>query len=276
MKLARLYRLLLPALAAAALHQPAAAGCSRPITVPSAPTGQSVTFDQGVAGGVIPEQLAAIGARIGCTFVWSMVPRIRLEAMFESGAADLIVAATKVERRDRHGVFVPIVESRPSLISLASTRAPIGTIAELLNRREVRVAVVRGYDYGPAYQAMLKILARQGRMYTESSPTTVARLINDGMADATIMPASSFMGGLEGDPRIEKMAGKLRIERLDELQWIQTGIYLSRKSLGAADRKLLEEALGASVRSGVWWEAITRAYSPAMLHQHARPLPAAR
>ena len=267
-----LLRMLLPALAAAVVHGSAAAGCSRPITVPSAPTGHSVTFVNGVAGGMIPEQLATLGQRAGCTFVWSMVPRIRLEAMFESGAADLMVAATQIARRDRHGLFIPIVEARPSLISLDGERAPIGTIDELLRRREIRIAVVRGYDYGDAYQAMLKTLARQGRVYTEASPTNVARLINDGMADATIMPASAFSAGLEADPRIEKMAARLRIEALHELQWIKTGIYLSRTSLSPTDRKVLEEMLLSSVKTGVWWEALKRSYTPALLNQHVRQL----
>jgi polar amino acid transport system substrate-binding protein len=276
MNRACLFRLLLPALAAALLHAPAFAGCSRPITVPAASTGHTVTFVNGQAGGMVPELLATIGARAGCTLVWSQVPRMRLEAMFESGSADLMVAATQVARRDRHGLFVPIVEARASLISLSGQRAPISTIAELLKRSEIRVAVVRGYDYGDAYQDLLKALAKQGRLFTEATPTGVARLINASMADVTIMPPASFTAGLEGDARIEGMAGKLRIEPLDELQWIRTGIYLSKSSLAAQDRKLLEDALTASVKTGLWWEGLKRYYSPAMLSQHVRPLPSTR
>lgn len=270
-----LLRMLLPALATAALHAPASAGCSRPITVPAAAIGHVVTFSaDGVAGGVIPEQLALIGERIGCTFVWSQAPRVRIEAMFESGAADLLVAANQVERRDRHGIFIPIVETRPSLISLAGKHETIRTVEELLRRQELRVALVRGYEYGDAYQAMIKKLAQQGRVFTESSPANVARRINEGMADVTIMPAHTFSAALEGDPRTENMAGKVRMEALGELQWIRSGIYLSRKSLNAADRKLIADALAASARTSVWWEALKRLYPPAELDPHVRPLPA--
>lgn len=272
MKRACLFRLLLPALSAVLLHAPAAAGCSRPISVPSATTGYTVTFVKGEASGLVPELLAAIGARAGCTFVWSQVPRMRLEAMFESGRADMMVAATEVARRDRHGLFVPIVEARASLISLSGPRTPITSIGELLARTDIRVAVVRGYDYGDAYQALLKSLARQGRLLTEASPTSVARLINADIADVTIMPAATFAAGLEGDARFDGMAARLRIEPLEELQWIRTGIYLSKTSLTANDRKLLEEAITASVKSGVWWEGLKRYYAPSLLNQHVRPL----
>jgi polar amino acid transport system substrate-binding protein len=251
---------------------PASAGCSRTINVPAAPTGQVVTWNGAQVGGIIPDMLSAIGAKAGCTFAWSMVPRIRLETMFEAGQADLLVAATEVERRDRHGLFIPVLEARPALISLEGKRARVSSIAELLARRELRVALVRGYDYGQPYRAMIATLTAQGRVYLEVDARTVARLIDGGMADATIMPASSFIGSVQADPRIAHMAAHLRIEPLAELPWIRSGIYLSKKSLSAADRNTLEQALTASVKAGLWWQAMKRHYTPAALDNNTRPI----
>jgi polar amino acid transport system substrate-binding protein len=203
-----------------------------------------------------------------------MVPRIRLETMFEAGQADLMVAATEVERRDRHGLFIPIVESRPALISLEGQRAKISSIAELLARRELRLALVRGYDYGQPYRAMIATLTAQGRVYLEVDARTIARLIAGGMADATIMPSSAFIGSLQGDPRVASMATRLRIEPLTELPWIRSGIYLSKKSLSAADRRTLAEALTASVKAGLWWQAMKRYHSSAALNNNTRPIDA--
>jgi polar amino acid transport system substrate-binding protein len=260
----------------ATLHLPAAAGCSRQINVPASATGHSVTVNGAEVGGLIPEVLNQIGAKAGCTFRWSAVPRMRLETMFETGTADLMVAATQVERRDKHGLFIPIVETRPILLSINSERAPVRSIAELLQRRELRVALVRGFDYGAPYQAMIATLTAQGRVYMEADVRSVARLIAASMADVTIMPASAFIGGLQGDARIDGLRGKLRIEPLDELPWIKSGIYLSKKSLSRADREVLEQALTASVKSGVWWQQLKRYYTPALLNDNTRPIEAAR
>lgn len=266
--------LLAAALLCAAL--PAWAGCSRPINVPASPTGRTVTVSGAGVGGLVPEVLTLVGAKAGCTFTWSIVPRIRLETMFEAGQADLLVAATQVERRDRHGLFIPIVEARPTLISLDSDRPKVSSIAELLERRELRVALVRGYDYGEAYRAMIATLATQGRVYLEADARTVARLINGAMADVTIMPAASFIGGLPGDKRTEDMPSRLRIEPLAELPWIKSGIYISKKSLSPADQRTLERALTASVKSGLWWQALKRHYTPALLHNNTRQIEAAK
>lgn len=250
----------------------AAPGCSREIIVPAAEVAPNVSVAGGVVGGMVPDMLAIVGARAGCTFRWSIVPRIRLEKMFESGTADLLVSATRLARRDRYGVFVPIVEARPMVISLQGERAPVLSMTDLAARRELRIALVRGYDYGEAYQSMIKAATAQGRLYMEPDVNTVARLIAAKMADVTIMPAGTFIGGLQGDPRVEGISSKLRIETLDDLEWIESGIYLSRQSLGEADRALLEQALTASVKTGAWWAALKKYYPPGVLHNNTRPL----
>lgn len=247
-------------LLAAAVAIPAQAGCSRPIIVPAAASGHSVTIKGAQVGGMFPEMLTLIGARTGCSFQWSIVPRIRLETMFASGQADVLVAATQIERRDRHGVFVPMFETRPALISIAATTSPVRSLEHLLARRELRVAVVRGFDYGESYRSLLATLQAQGRVYMQPDPQTVARMLADSMADVTIMPAGVFIAGAREDRRTEHLAGLLRVEAVEELPWIRSGLYLSRTSLSAADRRTLEQALDASVKSGLWWQAIRRYY----------------
>jgi len=254
----------------------ATAGCSRPIQVPAAVSGQTVTTSGQQVGGVIPEVMNKIGQRIGCTFVWTPVARMRLEAKFENGEADMLIASNQVPHRDLFGYFIPMMETRATLISVRSERAPVHSMQELRARRELRVALVRGYDFGPAYQALSADLAAQGRLYLQPQPTTVARMLAEGLADVTIMTGIAFVGGLYGDARSEIIAGKLRSEPLDDLPWLRGGIYLSKKSLNAADRQLLEHALNEAVRDGTWWRALQRYYDPSVLNDSTRPLPRAR
>lgn len=267
-----LYSLLL-ALPCAALA-PAWAGCSRPIAAPSAPNGLSVVVRNDEVSGIFPELLNSIGEQAGCTFVWSVVPRARLEAMFENGSADILMPATASARRDRLGTFVPMLETRAFLVSLAGNRAPVASMAQLLERRELRVALVRGFDYGAPYLDMSGKLAEQKRLLLESTPTNVLRLLNDGIADAVILTPVAVWGAIRTDARIEGLDGRLRFEALPELPWIRSGIYLSHKSLGAADRAILEKALHASTRAGALMQAYKRTYPPAMLADGTRPVSA--
>lgn len=252
--------------------QPAMAACSRPIEVPVAPIGQSIFVKGDTVSGAYYDMLTTLRERTGCIFHFRVVPRMRLEAMFESGKADLLVAATHSARRVRAGQFIPMVETRATLLSLTSGRAPLRSMDDIVGRTELRVAVVRGFDYGEAYQELLKKLAAQGRLFQEADPLTVARLLNKGMADLTIMPHHVMISAIKSDARVASMETRLRIETLEEMPWIQAGVYISSNSLNAHDRSELTKGLSTSAREGELWHLFQRYYSPAVLSLSIRPL----
>lgn len=249
----------------------AGADCSRDIVVPVAQLGVSVIIGPSTIGGIYPELLRSLGAKAGCNFIFSAVPRARLEAMFEAGTADLLIPASRTPRRDRHGLFVPLLGIRPLLISLQSPRAPILNLQELIERREIRLALVRGYDYGDTYQALIKELARQGRLYLEVDTLSVARLLQAGLAEATIMVPTILSGTLAGNPRVQDMAGRLRLEALPELPWSQSGAYLSKKTLKPEDQAALRELLEHAARSGAVIDNLRRYYRQEILAPSIRP-----
>lgn len=268
---AKLWRGALLALAAAATPG-AGAECSRDIVVPLAPIGASVIVGGATISGIYPELLRKLGAKAGCNFVFSAVPRARLEAMFETGKADLLIPASGTPRRDQHGWFVPLLGNRPLLISVESPRAPVGSMHELIERKEIRVALVRGYDYGDAYQALLKELNRQGRLFLEVDALSVARLLQGGFVDATIMAPTILAGSAQADPRVQGMVDKLRLEALPELPWGQSGAYLSKKSLKPEDQAALRELLERIGKSGAVIDGFQHYHRQEILSGSIRPL----
>lgn len=258
---------------ALAITLPAAAmaGCSRPFTVPLAPTGLSVVVSGQSVSGIYPEMLNAISAKSGCEFKLSVVPRARQQAMFEAGQADLLLPATHTARRDQFGYFVPLVGVRPAVISYEAHHAPLRTAQDLLERKELRVALVRGYDYGEAYQALARELTAQGRVMLEPDAVSIARKLHAHFVDVTIMAANVMAGAVQSDARVEAMSGKLRIEPLDELPWVDSGVYISKTSVTAEDRAALENLLASAVKSGAVWEGFKRYYSTDILNSSLRP-----
>lgn len=240
--------------------------------MPVAPVGLSVTTVGETVGGIYPDLLRSFAAKDGCSFLFSVVPRARQELMFEAGRADLLVPATRTPRRDESGQFVPMLNSRPLLISLNAERPAVRSLAELLERRELRVAVVRGYDYGEAYQAIVKELGQQGRLVLAVDPLSVARSLTGGIADLTIMAPNILIGALQSDARVRFLIERMRYEPVDELPWGESGIYISNKSgLPEADRKLLRELLERSGKSGAVWRAFQSYYPPGSLTDNVRP-----
>lgn len=246
----------------------ALAGCSRPMKVPVAPVGMSVTIGPTGVGGVYPEALRAVP---GCSFVFTVVPRARQEAMFETGRGDLLIPASRTPRRDQLGDFVPLVQSRATLISLNGERVALHSLQELLERRELRVALVRGFDFGESYQGLVRELRAQRRLVLEVDPVSVARLLNAGLADLTVMAPSTFIGAIHADARVKPMLERLRYEPVEELPWSESGIYISRAAVSEPDRLQLREALDRAAKSGAIWKAFQRYYPPGSLNDGTRP-----
>jgi polar amino acid transport system substrate-binding protein len=244
---------------AALAGEAARAECSRPIRVPVAPIGMSVVVSGGEVSGVYPDVLRRISSETGCQFEFVVVPRARVEAMFAGGGGDLLAPATRTSQRDPYGEFVPLMKARAMLISLGADRAPVESLAELAERRELRVAVVRGFDYGEPYQQLLKQLKAQRRLVVEADPAAVVRALDRNLADVTLMAPSILAGTLLQDSKTRPLLDRLRLEAIAELGWTDSGIYLSRQ-LPARDREVLGEAMERNARSGAVWKAVQKHY----------------
>ncbi|AKU21444.1 ABC transporter substrate-binding protein [Massilia sp. NR 4-1] len=248
-----------------------ASGCSRDIIVPVAPIGVSVVVNGSSVEGIYADMLRNLGAKAGCNFVFSVVPRARLEVMFESGKADLLLPANRTPARDQLGHFIPMIGHRATLITLSSERPPIRNAQELLEKHELRVAVVRGFDYGEQYQSIVRELTRQGRLFLEVDANAVARLMNVGSVDVTIMGPTILAAAIRREPRVQGLMEKLRIEPIPELPWGHSGVYYSRRSLNAEDQTILRELLEKAARSGVVYEGFQRYHRPDVMSESVRP-----
>lgn len=253
------------------LGAPPAQACSRPLQVPVAAVGVSVFASGDRIDGAYPSVLRELGRQHGCEFQFSLMPRARIEKMFENGQADLLVPATRSDRRDRWGDFVPLVQSRAVALGLSAGREPVRSLAELLATPRLRVAVVRGYDFGPAYRDAVQQLRQQRRLVLEQDPQGVARALQAGMAEITVMPPSILFGLLDTEPRWQALRARLRLEPLDDLPWSEAGFYLSRQSLTAADRQRLRQWLEQARDSGAVWRALLAYYPDGSMDGAMKP-----
>ncbi|MBV8035525.1 ABC transporter substrate-binding protein [Roseateles sp.] len=251
----------------------AEAGCSRAIEVPMAPVGVSVSFDGDRSSGIYPTLLRELGTSTGCEFQIQRVPRARLQKMFESGQADLLMPASVSPSRDRDGEFVPLVQVRASLVTLAREEAVPRSLAELIAQPDLKLAVVRGFSFGSAYEGAVAALRQQKRLIEESNVAGVARALRQGLAQGTIMTASIFIGTLTQEAELTPLVKQVRIEPLDELGWSESGVYLSRRTLGDADRRQLRQAFTQVARSGRVWQLLSDNHPPGSLSGSIRPLP---
>lgn len=87
------------------------------------------------------------------------------------------------------------------------------------------------------------------------------------------MTASIFIGTLAKETDLAPLVKQVRVDALEELGWSESGVYLSRRSLGEADRRLLRQAFMQAARSGRVWQLFNDSYPPGSLGGSIRPLP---
>jgi len=234
----------------------AQAECQRALRVPVAAIGLAVTVKDGKVDGIYPDLLRPEVAKAGCKIEFQVVPRSRQEMLFETGQSDILVPARRSARRDMHGIFVPMIRSRAVLLSMKSRQLPAHSVAELLEHRELRVAVVRGYDYDESYQSLVKQLAAQGRLVEFADPVSLARALDAGIADVAVVTPTAVTGALRASRTLSPLIARLHTEPVDELPWGESGAYVSRRSkLSDADRQRALEMLERIARSGAAWRA---------------------
>lgn len=254
------------------------AACSRVIQVPVSAIGYSVIIEGEIVSGIYADLLHEL-EKDGCQFQFTAMPRARSEMMFKVGAADLLLPSFRTAQRDELGILIPLIKSRATVISVNSVnsdRPAITSAQDILLRKEFRLVLVRGFDFGPAYHRLVAEMTQQGRVILETDVVSVARMLKASSNNISIMAPSIIVGTIKNDTRVQDLQDKFRFEPIDELPWNDAGIYISNSSLDKADKEYLQTALMRAAKSGVVWQSFKRYYSADLVKVSVRPPDAVR
>jgi len=232
--------------------------CSREIRVAGRQVGRFLwATPRGDVVGPLRDFFTLIGRRAGCVFRYDDVSAARADALVGAGEIDILPGARTPER-DADGRFVPLLSDRLVLISRSDEHLRIGS-AEALVASGVSIDIVRGYDFGPAYQALLVAMARNGRVIEDVSLETIARRMAAGRSDAALMTAPPFVDAALA----AGLADQLQVTLLDGLPPVEGGVYLVERVLAPADAKLLDRAIREGVRRGEFLDFYRRSVAGA-------------
>ena len=262
-------------LSALAVPLQSEAACSRVIQVPVSAIGYSIIIRGEAVTGIYADLLHEL-EKDGCQFQFHNVPRARSEILFKTGMADLLLPSTRTPQRDELGLLIPLIKSRATVISIASDRAAISSGQDILLRKELKLVLVRGFDFGPAYQSLVAEMTRQNRVMLETDVVSVARMLKMSNNNISIMAPSSIVGAIKDDARVQELHDKFKFEPIDELPWDDAGIYISNTSLEKADRDYLQTALTRAAKSGIVWQSFKQYFSADLVKASIRPPDASR
>lgn len=251
-----MYRTLTAICAALWWSASAWAGCERPLVVPVSDMGALVKVDAHVSG-AFPDYLRHVGARVGCHFEFVPTPRPRAERlMFEQRSADVFLPATQSAQRDREFVFIPLFRQTLG-IAVKQGREPDmpDSLEGLLQRSDLRAAIVRGVFLGPDYERFVRALLAARRADLVSDWATLGRMLRADRVGFSIVPLPVAEGSFDAGTS-QASAGAISLRPIRHADAIVSGFYLSRR-LPAADLATLQGAFARSVADG----EVTRAFA---------------
>ncbi|MDR7267991.1 polar amino acid transport system substrate-binding protein [Pelomonas saccharophila] len=248
----------------------AEAGCSRVIDVPVSPAGRLVFVEDERVEGVLPELLRERGVLVGCEFRFSVVPRARAaRTVFDAQDGDLYLPALRKPERDQTHLFVPLSRQGVAVATLRA-RAPVpADLRRLLADKSLRGIFVRGYHFGPAYGDFVDQLLVEKRADVVPDIEALSRMLRAGRADFTLLPYVTGQGALDLAPRMPLSQTAFRIELLESLPLMESGVYLARRNLDSADLALLTQMFERAVAEGALRRAFLRHY-PLEVVDHLR------
>jgi polar amino acid transport system substrate-binding protein len=98
----------------------------------------------------------------------------------------------------------------------------------------------------------------------------VARMLKVGRVDFTVVAPTIFFSSLSEDAALASFASEVQVTMLDGLPPAESGIYLSQKSLSAADRDILRQLLRQAAK-GTVWKWFQHYYPPEIAAYAVRP-----
>ena len=244
------------------------ARCSRPVVVPLAPVGILARLEHERPAGVAPELLRQIERQGGGPFKVSIVPRGQMIRMFfETHESDVLFPAVRNMVRDHLARFVPMLLTRPALLTLPSLPEPPRSIPALLDAKDLQGVVVRSYTYGHAYDELIQTLAAERRLTQVRDVTTVLRMLLAQRVQFSLLPPS--LGWAEQQTLgVELRDSPLRYSRLEGLPHVELGVYISRVSkLSERDQLLLQQQFQHAAGSGLLSRVVGASVPPLVLEE---------
>jgi polar amino acid transport system substrate-binding protein len=127
-----------------------------------------------------------IARRTGCVFAHRVESRVRIWTMIMSDKLDMTVSGVATPEREVHATFIPYMGGRNLVLLHQDVDAGIKTLDDFARAPRYTVAVVKGFRHGPAYDAWIAGLRRDGRVYDASDVTAMARLLQLGRVHAVV------------------------------------------------------------------------------------------
>lgn len=143
--------------------------------------------DHGISKDIVTE----LSKRMNLKFEFKVMPRARILSMIEEGSLPMTVSSIRTPEREEIAWFVPYFAEKNAVLVRKSTN--ISSEADLLNSKNIKVGIVRGYYYGEYFMGLIGKL-KEKRMIVETKDIEeLFKLLEEDWIQVTFNNPSSYL-----------------------------------------------------------------------------------
>jgi polar amino acid transport system substrate-binding protein len=205
--------------------------------------------------GIDKDVVQAVQQRSECEFKPVLESRVRIWQQLADGRLDMSVSGIPSPERERFAEFVPYFQTRNFALMRRDLARELPTPDVFLADGRRKAVVVKGFQHGATYDALLAQLRAQERVIDAADFGTAQRLFLAGRADLMLALPTSWGAAFHKDGQLDQLA---------VLDWsprdrIVHGLVLSRERMAEAHRLRLRQAVESLIVDGSI-DAIFRRY----------------
>ncbi len=225
----------------------------KPITVGIYNSGYlyHASHDHGINKDIVEE----LFKRMKLDYKIEILPRVRVSSMISEGLLHMGVSTVETPERAEYSYFVPYFAEKNDV--LVQSDAGISTEEELLQNKNIKVGIVRGYYYGEHYTKLIKKLEKQ-KMIVEARDTEhLYKMLDDGWIQVTFNLSTSYLFYID----YYKMQGINIYDWAPEEEPLVRNLAFSKKCFSPAEIEKFRQTIDEMIEDGTIYN-IFKKYIP--------------
>lgn len=202
--------------------------------------------NDGKYAGIDKDVVEELARRSGCVFETSLDSRVRIWSRLTQGTLDMSTSGVITPEREKIFNFVPYVVSRNYLVTRIELAKRVNSLKAFSADPSLRLAVVKSYKHGTAFDAWIDQLRAQQRVDEYSDAEVVARVFAVGRADAFLSQPITW------GPLLEKagLTDKVRMLDVVPAENFIAGLILANGKVRPEDANRMRKAMRSMINDG--------------------------
>lgn len=196
--------------------------------------------------GIDQDILDALSLRTNCQFKVRIESQARIWSQLREGNLDMSMSGIRTVEREEWARSIPYFSTRNYALLDTTLTAQEQTPAGFLANKNLRMAVIKGFQHGRLYNDFITSLRHQNRIYEVADFPSLIKLLQAKRVQAILLIPTSYLD----------LSRQKQLPQTSTLKdWypndaVLAGLFLSRKTMPQKTAQVLEEGINSMYSDG--------------------------